>query len=894
MKSRNWSRNTQVRAWALGLFLGVGALPQVAIWAQAPAPVTPPGEVIQPVAVAAKDQPTTAALKLQNPPAQPVAQPVGVQPKEAQPQNVVQPAAQQPAQQAQPVTQPVQPVAAQPENAAPAQPAPAQPAPAVQPEKAPSPTPLPEKAFPARVDAGGAGRQGGRGENNRNNDNAKPASNKTGDGEKAAAGNDEDVKIRLNFRGAELDTVLNYLSEAAGFIISREVEVKGKIDVWSEQPISRDEAYELLNTVLNVKGYATSRNGRILRIVKRDDAKFENLPVRIGSDPEQIPESEEIVTQIIPIRSTDATKLMQTLQPLLPDYAIMTPNAGSNTLVLTDTQINIRRMCKIIKALDSAVSNILEVKVYELKNADATEVAKIIKEVFQPPTASGGGEGGGGGRRGGGGPGEFFMRMGGMGGGGQQGESGSSEARSAASKIVTVADTRTNSVIVNSPAELHEPIQALVNQIDTMAQNMTNLRVFPLQYADAETLAKTLTSLFSSNTTSNQNQQGGGRGGMPPWMRGGDQQSNTGNKSERALQEGKVTIVAEAQTNSLIVSASENSMQAVETLIQKFDTQADGVTDIRVYKLMYTDSEELATTLNNLFQARSTGSTTSRNNSGFGGGRMGGGMFGGGFGGMGGNNQSSASKSDRQKQTEQVTVVAEAQTNSLIVEAAEDAFQLVEQLIRQFDTKSDEITETQLFPLKYADATETADVLMNVFYDQTSSGYSAVGGRSSSFGGRNNSSSSNRRSSFGGISSSSSTRRGTQEKIVIIVADERTNSIIANAASDTMKEIAQMVEKLDANNARDKKVFVYKPKNANPEDVQTIIQSMFPASSSNGGSSNRSSTNRNSNSNSNRNSNSNSNRNSNSNSSNRSSGSGSSGFGGSSSGLGSNSGGSRF
>jgi type II secretory pathway component GspD/PulD (secretin) len=739
----------------LGLFFGVGALSQVAVWSQTPPPVPPPGGGAQPV-VAVKAQPTTASLS--QPAAAPVQQPVAVSPQGV----------------------PAQPVVA--------------------PE--PAPTPLPEKAFPARVDKG-AERPTAR-ENCRNDAKSASSSASGESGDKSQAASEEDVKIRLNFRGADLDTVLSYLSEAAGFIISREVDVKGKIDVWSAITDQSRRGIRMINTVLNVKGYATSRNGRILRIVKRDDAKFENLPIHIGSDPDQIPESEEIVTQIIPIRGTDATKLTQTLQPLLPDYSIMIANAGSNTIILTDTQLNIRRMCKIIKALDSTISSILEVKLYPLKNADATEVAKLIKEIFQPPTASGG-EGGGreGGRRGGG-PAEFFMRMGGMG-GGQQGDNSSSEARSAASKIVAMADTRTNSVIVNAAAELHEPIQALIDKLDTMAENLTDLRVFPLQYADAETLARTLSSLFSaSNTTSNQNQQRGGFGGrmMPPFMRGFEQ-NNSGDKSERALKEAQVTIVAEAQTNSLIVSASENSMSAVETLIRKFDTQPDGVTDIRIYKLLYSDSEELATTLSNLFQARTSGSTSTRGNmmGGFGGrgGMFGGGMFG---------NTQNANKSDRQKLTEQVTVVAETQTNSLIVEASEDSFPLIEKLIRQFDTKSDELTETQLFPLKYADATELADTLMNVFYDQMS-GSSGYGNRSSAYGGRN---STTRRSSYGGMgSSSSSTRRGTLEQTVIIVADERTNSVIATALGRYHEGNCRMVEKLDSNSARDQKVFVYRP-----------------------------------------------------------------------------------
>jgi len=47
--------------------------------------------------------------------------------------------------------------------------------------------------------------------------------------------------LRMNFRGASLDQVLNYLSEASGFIINLKpgVSVRGKVDVWSNDPLTR-------------------------------------------------------------------------------------------------------------------------------------------------------------------------------------------------------------------------------------------------------------------------------------------------------------------------------------------------------------------------------------------------------------------------------------------------------------------------------------------------------------------------------------------------------------------------------------------------------------------------------------------------------------------------------
>src|SRR5262245_31187518 len=62
-----------------------------------------------------------------------------------------------------------------------------------------------------------------------------------------------DKALRMNFREAPLELVLNYMSEAAGFIINIApgTEVKGKVNVWSNTPLTKDEAVELLNKVLH-------------------------------------------------------------------------------------------------------------------------------------------------------------------------------------------------------------------------------------------------------------------------------------------------------------------------------------------------------------------------------------------------------------------------------------------------------------------------------------------------------------------------------------------------------------------------------------------------------------------------------------------------------------------
>src|SRR5213593_1430291 len=142
----------------------------------------------------------------------------------------------------------------------------------------------------------------------------------------AQTAGDAQKLLRLNFRGVPLEMVLNYLSDAAGFIIVLETKVEGKVDVWSNQPMSKDEAVNLLNSILKKNGYAAIRNGRTLTIVKQDEAKTRDIPVKRGSETQDIPKTDEMVTQIIPVRHAIAAQLTANLQQLLGTYATMTAN----------------------------------------------------------------------------------------------------------------------------------------------------------------------------------------------------------------------------------------------------------------------------------------------------------------------------------------------------------------------------------------------------------------------------------------------------------------------------------------------------------------------------------------------------------------------------------------
>ncbi|MDF3130473.1 secretin N-terminal domain-containing protein [Kiritimatiellaeota bacterium B1221] len=406
--------------------------------------------------------------------------------------------------------------------------------------------------------------------------------------------------ILLNFQDAPLSDVLNHLSEAAGFIIVADTPPQGTVNAVSHQPLSVDEAYDLLNTLLLDKGYVAIRNGRILKIVARDQAHKQYLPVHAGSNPETIPMKEEMVTQILPVRHAKVEPLIETLRMLLNDNTRIAANEDSNAIVMTDTQMNIRRVAEILDALDTSVSSISSLRVFPLEYADATELAEVMEKVFESSTSSSSNANGGN---------QMNFRMGGRGGrpGGQTQQadsSSSSTALAAGSKVVTVADERSNSLIVSAPEGLMETLAELIEQVDVNVSQITEVKVFQLENADALEVAEIITELFEDDDddSSSATQQAGFRG-----RRQQAQQPTTNQQSERSLAQAKVVAVADPRTNSLLVTTGKDTMFQVAELVGRLDATSAKRQQVFVFPLAHADVDNVAAILRGMFGDDETG-----------------------------------------------------------------------------------------------------------------------------------------------------------------------------------------------------------------------------------------------------------------------------------------------
>jgi general secretion pathway protein D len=387
-----------------------------------------------------------------------------------------------------------------------------------------------------------------------------------------------DGKFMLEFRGARLGQVLDYLSAVAGYVIANPVELPAPLTLVAKQPVTPQEAVDALNTVLIAQNYAVIVRQKTLHVVPLASARQQNLPVFIGSDPARIPDTDQMVTQVMPVQFALVKDLADNLQPLLnAQSATMAANESSNVLILTDTQAHIKRIASIIQAIDRAVGGEQAVKVFTLAHADAEKVAQIINNLYgSQSTASRGTN-----------QGQQFGR--GFNQGQNQGRGGNQQQAGQSGREIEVqaaADSGTNSLVVRASPETLVLLGDVVMQLDRDNSARDDVLLYRVRNGKAADLATSLNELFQgiqASTSSTQARTAGqtaARGTTAqatpvqqvrtitaPTAQG----ANAANADAGLDLSGQVRVVADTVSNSVMVLSPERNFERIRRLLEQLD-----------------------------------------------------------------------------------------------------------------------------------------------------------------------------------------------------------------------------------------------------------------------------------------------------------------------------------
>ncbi len=310
--------------------------------------------------------------------------------------------------------------------------------------------------------------------------------------------------VILNFDEVDIKTVAVQLGKLLKKNVIIDPRVKGKIILISNKEVSEKEALELFSQAVAPQGYGVIMEGDTIKVVPTNQGiPFTNV---------KTPSDGELVTIVYKLRNVNASQVVGTLRPFLSPYGRIAFHTQSNTVVITDYGDSVRKIRKILRALDGKTAG-GEVRLYTLRYVKPSYLQRILNPFSTYSTK-------------------------------KYGE-----------PTVFGAVDELGVLTVYAPKEIHKILKDIVKKIDTpeTAESERNFYVIPLRYISAEELYESLKSLFQGIKPASA-KSSGKKGGVPPI----------------SLRSG-MKMGIDKRTNSLILFATKGEYEAVKAFIKELD-----------------------------------------------------------------------------------------------------------------------------------------------------------------------------------------------------------------------------------------------------------------------------------------------------------------------------------
>jgi general secretion pathway protein D len=364
-----------------------------------------------------------------------------------------------------------------------------------------------------------------------------------------------DSLVQLDFSDAELNVVIDTIARLTGKNFIYDDRVRGRVTIVSPTRMTVDQAYAVFESMLQVKGFTTvPAPGGAIKVIPIREAKESS----IDTSSAEAPNRDRYVTRLVPLRFIDADAIAATLKPLVSGDAALVAYAPTNTLIVTDSASNIRRLLSILESIDVETYR-EELAVIQVKHADADSLAEQLGVIYGAEAAAAT-------------PSPRARRA------AAQAAQAAAQAGAGPSRppprILT--DPRTNSLIILASRGRLEEIRRFVARLDVPISGEGGIYVYYLKHADAEEMASTLGSLTSGGGARAPRAQQAERGGdaRDGGERGAIQRASTATSSigAQVLElAGGVTISADVGTNSLVIQGSKEAYQTLTPVIEKLD-----------------------------------------------------------------------------------------------------------------------------------------------------------------------------------------------------------------------------------------------------------------------------------------------------------------------------------
>jgi len=324
-----------------------------------------------------------------------------------------------------------------------------------------------------------------------------------------AAGRGE--QITLNFQSVDIRALINTVSEVTGKNFIVDPRVKGKVTLVSGGPLDADEIYSVFLSVLEVHNFASIPSGDVIKIIPTNIVKQSPTPTEYA---EPVESTDQQLTQVLRLKYASVQELLPILRPLLPPTSHFAAHAPTNTLVLTDTASNIRRLIDIIERID-VPDRRSSVHVVYLKFAQASVLAGVLANLAGALQGGGGGDG-----------------------------------PSNQSTLSVQGDDALNALIINAPDAEFRLLQAVIDQLDIERPIEGDVHVLYLEHAKATEMVELLNNVSQARSRA----------------AGGENQTSQAQ-----------VVQADEATNALVIHAPNDAFRTIKRVVEKLDVRREQV-----------------------------------------------------------------------------------------------------------------------------------------------------------------------------------------------------------------------------------------------------------------------------------------------------------------------------
>ena len=174
----------------------------------------------------------------------------------------------------------------------------------------------------------------------------------------------------LNYEDVDIKKVTQDIAQFSKKTIILDPRVKGKITIYSNANLDRDQVWNVYLRTIQVNGFSTIEEDGFLRVVPENEATRDDS---FGDG------SGNFETAIIPLNNRPIEEILPMIKPITGRQAHLSSIPSVNSVLLVDRSSNVDRIKNLLQDLDK--NNTAKITIIRLDNLSSIEAVRILEKL---------------------------------------------------------------------------------------------------------------------------------------------------------------------------------------------------------------------------------------------------------------------------------------------------------------------------------------------------------------------------------------------------------------------------------------------------------------------------------------------------------------------------------